>query len=235
MGRRAVPAEQTRNYDAGQIASLGGLSRDLVEQLTAFGLLDCHEELYGFRDLASARQLAQLFACGVRLSTIVASPYRDPKVAPEAALSNLRLYPSASDALLVEHGQELHRQNRPVHSSGRRGREDPDALFEQAQSAEEANDSETAKRLYQKVMQIDPSEPTAGFNLGNLLRAGGQKLEAEVAYRSSTKADPDLPSLGIIWRTCSMNRAKPTWRSPASNARWTRSRIMRMRSSISVC
>ncbi len=39
-------------------------------------------------------------------------------------------------------------------------------------------------------MRIDPGDPTAAFNLGNLLRAVGRKVEAEAAYRAATKADP---------------------------------------------
>jgi tetratricopeptide (TPR) repeat protein len=187
---RAVPAEQVRSYDAAQIASLSGLSLDVIEQLTAFGLLDCHEELYGFRDLASARQLAELFASGVGLSTIVKSLHEIRKWLPEAALSNLRLHPSASDAILVEHRKGRTDKTGQFVLPVEERRDDADALFEQAQSAEAADDSEAAKRLYQKVMRIDPGDPTAAFNLGNLLRAGGRKVEAEAAYRASIKADP---------------------------------------------
>src|SRR5262249_28999329 len=67
---RAVPDDEVRSYSAGQIASLSGLPPDVVEQLTAFGLLDGREERYRFRDLTAARQLAELFRSGVALSTI---------------------------------------------------------------------------------------------------------------------------------------------------------------------
>jgi tetratricopeptide (TPR) repeat protein len=68
--------------------------------------------------------------------------------------------------------------------------ESPDELFEQAQVAEEAEDFEAAERLYRKVMRIDAGEPTAAFNLGNLLRGSGRKVEAEAAYRAAIKAEP---------------------------------------------
>src|SRR5207237_10657559 len=61
---------QVRTYSAAQIASLSHLPSSVIEQLTAFGLLDCRAQRYGFRDLAAARQLAQLFGAGVALSTI---------------------------------------------------------------------------------------------------------------------------------------------------------------------
>jgi tetratricopeptide (TPR) repeat protein len=38
-------------------------------------------------------------------------------------------------------------------------------------------------------MRMEPNDPAAAFNLGNLLRALGQKVEAEAAYRAATKAD----------------------------------------------
>jgi tetratricopeptide (TPR) repeat protein len=63
-------------------------------------------------------------------------------------------------------------------------------LFEEAQAAEDTGDAEAAQRLYRRVMRIDPSDPAAAFNLGNLLRSTGQKVEAEAAYRAATRADP---------------------------------------------
>jgi len=66
----------------------------------------------------------------------------------------------------------------------------PDMLFEQAQSAEEADDKPAAERLYRRVMKLDPGDPAAAFNLGNLLRLSGRGAEAEAAFRAATKADP---------------------------------------------
>jgi tetratricopeptide (TPR) repeat protein len=186
---RAVAEDQVRTYSASQISSLSGLPPDAIEQLTVFGLLDCREQRYGFRDLTAARQLAELLQSGVALSTITRSLHEIRKWLPDAALSNLRLYPATSDAVLVEHMKgRTDRTGQFVLPVGA-PREDPDELFEQAQSAEAAKDIETAQRLYRKVMRIDPSDPTAAFNLGNLLRSVGLKVEAEAAYRAATKAD----------------------------------------------
>jgi tetratricopeptide (TPR) repeat protein len=187
---RAVPDDQVRTYSGGQIASLSGLPSEVVVELTAFGVLDGRADRYSFRDLAAARQLAELFHSGVALSTITRSLHEIRKWLPDAALSNLKLFPASSDTILVEQlkgrtdmtGQFV----LPVDAA----REDPEDLFEQAQEAEEAGDPETAERLYRRIMRIDPSDPTAAFNLGNLLRAAGQKIEAEAAYRAATKADP---------------------------------------------
>jgi len=187
---RAVPDDQVRTYSASKISSLSGLPSDVIEELTAFGLLDCRAQSYGFRDLTAARQLAELFASGVALSTITRSLHEIRKWLPDAALSNLRLYPSSSDAVLIEHLKGRTDQSGQFVLPVKEARESPDELFEQAQAAEEAKDIEAAQRLYRKVMRLDPRDPAAAFNLGNLLRSIGQKIEAEAAYRAATKADP---------------------------------------------
>ncbi len=187
---RAVPDDQLRTYSAGQMASLSGLPLEVVEQAAVFGLLDQREGRYGFRDLTAARQLSGLLESGVALSTITRSLFDIRTWLPEAALSNLRLYPASSDAVLIEHMKgRADRTGQFVLPVGE-PQESPDDLFEQAQSAEEARDFEAAQRLYRRVMRLDPGDPTAAFNLGNLLRASGRKVEAEAAYRAATKADP---------------------------------------------
>src|SRR5262249_27902319 len=140
----------------------------------------------------AGRQVAELLESGVRLSTITRSLQAIRKWLPGAALSNLRLFPASSDSILIEHlkGRTDHTGQfvLPVGDA----QEDADALFEQAQAAEEAGDVETAQRLYRKIMRMEPNDPAAAFNLGNLLRALGQKVEAEAASRAAIKADADF-------------------------------------------
>ena len=69
-----------------------------------------------------------------------------------------------------------------------------DAVFEEAQAAEERSDIATAERLYRRVMKMDPADPTAPFNLGNVLRSNGRNLEAETAYRAAVGASPNFAS-----------------------------------------
>jgi tetratricopeptide (TPR) repeat protein len=69
-------------------------------------------------------------------------------------------------------------------------RDDPDELFDRALSAEQIGDISEAERLYRAVMKSDPTDASAPFNLGNMLRASGRTLEAEVALRSATRANP---------------------------------------------
>jgi Tripartite tricarboxylate transporter family receptor len=46
-----------------------------------------------------------------------------------------------------------------------------------------------AERLYRVLMKCDPTDAAPPFNLGNMLRANGRKVEAEAALRAATRAD----------------------------------------------
>ena len=187
---RAAPDDQLKAYTPEQLSALSRMRLEIVEQLTEFGLLDTRQGHYGFRDLAAARQIAQLFQSGVTLSTITKSLYEIRKWLPDAGLSNLRLYPASSDALLIEHLKGRTDKTGQFMLPVGELRDQPDTLFEQAQAAEHSQDFETALRLYRKIMKLDPTDPTAPFNLGNILYSTGKKIEAEIAYRGAIKADP---------------------------------------------
>ena len=92
---KAVPDSLHRTYSADQIAALSKLSSSTIDELVRFGLLVPREGLFGFRDLASARQVSSLFANGIALSEIIRSVKEVRAWLPEANLSNLRLHPAA--------------------------------------------------------------------------------------------------------------------------------------------
>jgi tetratricopeptide (TPR) repeat protein len=154
-----------------------------------FGLIEAREGFCGFRDLAAARQVAQLLSSGTPLSVITRSLRDIRKWMPDARLSNVRLFPESSDRVLVEHVQgRTDSKGQFVLDVGEQ--DDADLAFEQAQSAEDAGDKAAAETLYRRVMQLDPSDPVAGLNLGNLLRDQKRTVEAEAAYRWAVKTDP---------------------------------------------
>jgi tetratricopeptide (TPR) repeat protein len=193
LGKSALE-EQAKTYTADQLASLSKLPKEIVEQLSMFGLIEARNGLYGFRDLAAARQVAGLLAAGTVLSVITKSLHEIRKWLPDAGLSNLKLFPDSSDHILVEQmngrtdktGQFVLHVEKPADNA--------DAVFEDAQAAEERSDIATAERLYRRVMKMDPADPTAPFNLGNVLRSNGRNLEAETAYRAAVGANPNFAS-----------------------------------------
>ena len=70
VGKSASDNDQ-KTYSADQLAALSKLSNDMILKLTQLGLLDERSGRFGFRDLASGRQIAKLLADGVRLSEII--------------------------------------------------------------------------------------------------------------------------------------------------------------------
>ena len=186
---KAVPDEQARTFTGEQIARLSKLSPETVDQLSALGLIEARDGLFGFTDLAAARQIAELLGKGVPLSTITGSLHEIRRWLPDAHLSRLRLH-ADSNRLLVEqpHGR-TDRQGQfmlPVEPT----EDDADSAFAEAQAAEETGDLVSAETLYRRVMLLDPKDPAPAFNLGNILRAAGRAADAEAAYRHAVRADP---------------------------------------------
>jgi tetratricopeptide (TPR) repeat protein len=186
----AVPDALQRTYAADQIATLSKLPSSRVDELVRFGLLDPRGGLFGFRDLASARQISKLFAHGVALSEIIRSVRAVREWLPEADLSNLRLHPNTCHAIEIEQPEGRTDQRGQFVLPVNPPEQNADALFEQAQAAEENGHHVEAERLYRVLTKCDPTDAAAPFNLGNMLRANGRKVEAEAALRTATRADP---------------------------------------------
>jgi hypothetical protein len=116
------------------------------------------------------------------LSVITRSLADIRKWLPDARLSNLRLFPESSDKILVEQTPgRTDSKGQFVLPVDKTNDLDADEVFMQAQSAEEAGDLGSAESLYRRVMKLDPSDPAAGLNLGNLLRFQSRVVEAEAA------------------------------------------------------
>src|SRR6516165_7403175 len=99
---KAVPNSVHKTYSADQLAALSKLSSDMIQELAQLGLLDERGGCFGFRDLASARQIAKLLADGARLSEITRAVSQIRKWLPEVGLANVRLHPGPQYSLEVE-------------------------------------------------------------------------------------------------------------------------------------
>lgn len=188
---KIAPEEQTRTYTGEELAALSKLPAEMIEQLAMFGLIESSNGLHSFQDLAAARQVAQLMGAGVTLSAITRSLRDIRSWLPDAQLSNLRLLPESKDQILVAQPEgRMDPKGQFVLPVDKTNEADADALFAEAQAAEDAGDLVKAEGLYRRVMKLDPNEPAARLNLGNVLRAQNRGVEAEAAYRSAVKADP---------------------------------------------
>jgi tetratricopeptide (TPR) repeat protein len=187
---KAVPDTVHKTYSTEQIAALSKLSSAMIQELAQLGLLDERGNRFGFRDLASARQIAKLLADGVRLSEIIRAVSQIRKWLPEVGLANVRLHAGPHYSLEVEQPRGRTDQHGQFVLAVDRSQDNSDNLFEQAQSAEEAGEIAEVERLYRILMKSAPTDASAPFNLGNLLRASGRNVEAEAALRTATRVDP---------------------------------------------
>jgi len=186
---KAVPDSVHKTYSADQLAALSKLSSDMILKLAQLGLLDERGGCFGFPDLASARQIAKLLGDGVRLSESIRGVSQIRKWFPDVGLANVRLHAGPHYSLEVEQpGGRTDQRGQFVFAVDPQN--NPDDLFEQAQSAEEAGDIAEAERLYRILMKSDPTDASAPFNLGNMLKAEGRDVEAEAALRAATRVDP---------------------------------------------
>jgi tetratricopeptide (TPR) repeat protein len=186
----AVPNQVHTAYSTDQLAVLSKMSEGMVRELAQLGLLEERDGRFGFRDLASARQIAKLLVDGVKLSEIIRSVNAIKKWMPNAGLANVRLHADALCDIQVEQpGGRTDKHGQFVLSVDQ-VRDDPDELFDRAHSAEQTGDVAEAERLYGLLMKSDPTDASAPFNLGNMLRAAGRAVEAESALRFATRANP---------------------------------------------
>src|SRR3984893_5896792 len=187
---KAVPDDVQKTYSAEQLATLSKLSIGMVRELSQLSLLDERDGRFGFRDLASARQIAKLLNDGVRLSEIIRAVSEIRKWLPDAGLPAVRLHAGAlSDVQVEQPGGRTDKYGQFVLAVDN-ARDDPDELFDRANAAEKIGDIAEAERLYRFLMKSDPTDASAPFNLGNMLRAASRTVEAEAALRAATRANP---------------------------------------------
>jgi tetratricopeptide (TPR) repeat protein len=184
------PAENDqKSYTADQLAVLSKMSKTMVQELAQLSLLDERDGRFGFRDLASARQIAKLLNDGVRLSEIIRAVSEIRKWIPDAGLAAMRLHASAHSEVQIEQsGGRTDKYGQFVLAVDG-SREDPDDLFDRAHDAEQTGNTAEAERLYRLLMKSDPTDASAPFNLGNMLRAAARTVEAEAAFRAATRAN----------------------------------------------
>jgi len=187
---KAVPNNVQKTYSADQLAALSKMSIGMIRELSQLSLLDERDGRFGFRDLASARQIARLLNDGVRLSEIIRAVSEVRKWLPDAGLSAVRLHAGAlSDVQVEQPSGRIDRYGQFVLAVDV-ARDDPDELFDRAHAAQQMGDIAEAERLYRLLMRSAPTDASAPFNLGNMLRAAARTVEAEAALRAATRANP---------------------------------------------
>ena len=164
-----------RPFTLANIAAQTQMALDTVETLALFDVIESDEAgRCAFRDLVAARAVARRLNEGASLAEILAG-------ALHAAGPGLH-GDAAHIVATIERGQ-LHL---PLADSN----PDADDLFESAYAAEEDGDLTRAKALYQRCLHADRRDPTAPFNLANVLVALGQPPRARLHYELALSVDP---------------------------------------------
>ena len=180
-----APAERTLTL--AQVAAQSGLGRDDVRLLALFDLLqpDANGKC-GFRDLVAAREVTRLLAEGTGLGEVIAATLslRPAEQVPlPDRLARVRLVRGADGTVVRRIGTataDLDGQLRlPLDHGGNAPLED---LFEQAFLAEEDGELLAAESLYRRCLDADRNDPTAAYNLANVLRERGKPREARLCY-----------------------------------------------------
>lgn len=128
----AIPDDVQKTYSADQPAALSRLSTGMIREFAQLSLLDKRDGRFGFRDLASARQIAKLLNSGVRLSEIIRAVREIRKWLPDVGLANVRVHAGVvSDVEIEQQGGRTDKYGQFVLAVDE-ARDDPDDLFERA-------------------------------------------------------------------------------------------------------
>jgi hypothetical protein len=99
---QVIPESVQKTYSADQLAALSKMSTGTIRELAQLSLLDERDGHFGFRDLASARQISKLLNDGVRLSEIIRAVSEIRKWLPDIGLAAVRLHAGPCSDVQVE-------------------------------------------------------------------------------------------------------------------------------------
>lgn len=184
----APATSPTGTFSAEDIARTSGLPADVLRILALLDIVELDGGRGGFQALSAARQAARLLNSGSSLAELI------------TALRALR----QRNALARHHfdfDEErrlvLRLGDRVAEAGGQLRLELPDAgnpaadeLIAAAEEAESARDWACAEALYRRSLKLDGSDPTAPFNLANVLREQGRLREAMLYCRMALARDP---------------------------------------------
>jgi FOG: TPR repeat len=200
VGLLPPPENVGPGFSKDDVCRVSGLSPELVDNLILFDILDPHQDVFSFHDMASARTVARLLREGVTERSVLTAGSRLRSMGmriSEARLEAVRdtLKRAYGDCFMTLDGQiELPLPTEEV---------DPDEMFERALVLEAIGLHEEAEAIHRSLCSVCPRDERFPFALGNILAVMGRFDEAIVAHleanrRDRTFADP-IFNIGTIY------------------------------------
>jgi tetratricopeptide (TPR) repeat protein len=185
----AVTSDQ-HPFDAAEIASRSGIAPEHLRLLVLFDIVEPSDGRFGLRDLLFVRSICTLLRGGLSITDVL----RELACA-RTALDRLppNLFGDEAGRVAVRLGEtvsELGGQLRlPLAAADDFS---VDELFEQAEEAEDLGDWSKAERLYRRHLDRDRKDPTAAYNLGNMLYRLGREHDARLWLQHAVGLDPSF-------------------------------------------
>ena len=191
LGLAPPPVDEARWMTASDIARLSGLDEEFLFWLALFDVIEPVDELYGYRDLVSAKESARLMGEGCDFAALVtaAVALRHDGV----RLSEVRLTVGPDGSVCREIEGVLARLDGQFALPFDAAPEKIDDIIECAEEAELLGDLDVAERLYDLAMKMDRDDPITPFNLGNVLDAQGRGAEARILWQKALVRAPYFP------------------------------------------
>lgn len=158
-----------------------------LDLLAAFDAFEHDGPPWSFRDLTLAKKYAGLIAAGAGWSAIARSIHR---AGPAVSLTATALEVGTGPAIYMRDGDALSELDGQLLLDHLDADGDAEAVFADAEAAEEAGRHAEAADLYRRCLGLDPNDAIAAFNRANCLRALGRHAEAEGEYCRALKRDP---------------------------------------------
>ncbi|MDX6804537.1 tetratricopeptide repeat protein [Terrihabitans rhizophilus] len=191
LGLRPPEAPIQRTLSVVELCRLSGLDEEYLFWLSLFDIIEPLEGLHSYRDLLCAREVSRLMKAGAGFDAVVAVGLdlrRSGRSLCEVRLTVTRhgeVRRLMDGAVTALDGQMSLAMDTPPESV--------DDVLECAEEAEADGDFETAERLYDLALKLDPEDPLIAFNLGNVQDAGGRGAQARISWRRALDRAPLFP------------------------------------------
>ena len=170
-----------------------GLDGETAELLALFDIVEPLDARISFRDLVAAKQVRRLLDEGETLAEIVGAATRIRRERGGGHFAQVRLARNLSGRLGLKIGEGFADLDGQMEMGlGGSGNPTADDLFDVAEEAEDLGDWSLAEANYRRCIDLDKTDPTAHFNLANVLREQDRTSEAKLLLQQALAVDPEF-------------------------------------------